>query len=376
MPTEIEISRIKVANRVRKHLDGIAGLAESIKEVGLLHPVVINKRRELIAGGRRLEAVKSLGWLTVPIRVIDTLNDALLALKAEHDENTHRMALKPSEMVEMGRRLEELEKPKAEERKGQRTDLEPSGNFPPSSDGGKTRDIVGEALGVSGKTYEAAKTIAEHGSEALKEAVDAGEVSISAGAEVAKLPEDKQEEIVAKGPEAVKKAAKASRQAKAKDKPEPVNQPAAAESASDTPVHTPPDRLTMLCPTCCGTGRVPKKQPVQPLYTATGMPEIPAALDTPDFILAWESWLHERKRRKQTVTPNAARLQLRDLDAHGVKVAIETIETSIKNGWTGLFPGKAGTNGQHAHGRNGRVQAGVRVVGAPGDFDDCAPALS
>jgi hypothetical protein len=71
-----------------------------------------------------------------------------------------------------------------------------------------------------------------------------------------------------------------------------------------------------------------------------------AELDEPDFILAWESWLHERKKRKQPVTVQAARLQLRDLAAHGVKVAVETIETSIKNGWIGLFPNKVNGNGK------------------------------
>ena len=57
--------------------------------------------------------------------------------------------------AEMGRRLEELERPKAEEREKAGR---PSGNLP---EGGKgdTRDIVGEALGVSGKTYEKAKAI-------------------------------------------------------------------------------------------------------------------------------------------------------------------------------------------------------------------------
>lgn len=103
---------------------------------------------------------------------------------------------------------------------------------------------------------------------------------------------------------------------------------------------------TVLCPHCGGNGRIPKPPPVQPLFNAPGMPTLPPELDEPDFILAWESWLHERKKRKQPVTVQAARLQLRDLAAHGVKVAVETIETSIKNGWIGLFPNKVNGNGK------------------------------
>lgn len=69
-------------------------------------------------------------------------------------------------MAELGRRLEALEKPKAEARKGQRTDLQPEGKFPSGSTG-KTADKVGAALGVSGKTYEAAKAVVENGVPAV-----------------------------------------------------------------------------------------------------------------------------------------------------------------------------------------------------------------
>ena len=149
-----------------------------------------------------------------------------------------------------------------------------------------------------------------------------------------------------------------------------------APTAPPPPPAAPPDRETIVCPHCLGAGRVPKPPPVQTLYDAPGMPPLPEALDVPDFILAWESWLHERKRRKQPVTVQAARLQLRDLAAHGVKVAVETIETSIKNGWTGLFPGKVSDDrNTQRNGRTGGRGSEVRVKGAPGDFDDCAPSL-
>ncbi|MBX3436008.1 MAG: hypothetical protein KF861_00735 [Planctomycetaceae bacterium] len=73
----------------------------------------------------------------------------------------------------MGRRLEELERPKAEERKraAQFGSEDGEGNFP-SPGKGKTSDIVGDALGVSGKTYEKAKAIAETAIDPLKAMVD------------------------------------------------------------------------------------------------------------------------------------------------------------------------------------------------------------
>lgn len=235
---DFPVADIIVANRTRKEIGELLNLTCSIERVGLLHPVVLNAKHELIAGGRRLAAVKKLGWATIPTIIVDNLEDAILALAAERDENTCRKPWTASELAEMGRRLEELERPKAEERKSPGTNQhtkEVGGNFPPTSEG-KTRDIVGEALGVSGKTYEKAKAIAETAIDPLKAMVDTEQVSIDAAATVAKLSKTEQAKIVAKGPDAVKKAAKDSRQAKAKDKPEPVNQPAAAESASDTPV--------------------------------------------------------------------------------------------------------------------------------------------
>src|SRR5262245_30673159 len=65
------ITAIKVGKRHRKDLGDIAGLARSIEEVGLLHPVVIRPNGQLIAGGRRLKACKALGWSKIPCTVVD-----------------------------------------------------------------------------------------------------------------------------------------------------------------------------------------------------------------------------------------------------------------------------------------------------------------
>lgn len=232
---DFPVADIIVANRTRKEIGELLNLTCSIERVGLLHPVVLNAKHELIAGGRRLAAVKKLGWATIPTVIVGNLEDAILALAAERDENTCRKPWTASELAEMGRRLEELERPKAEERKRavQFGSEDGEGNFP-SPSAGQTRDIVGEALGVSGKTYEKAKAIADTAIDPLKAMVDTEQVSIDAAATVAKLSKTEQAKIVAKGPEAVKKAAKASRQAKAKDKPEPVNQPEAAATDSGT----------------------------------------------------------------------------------------------------------------------------------------------
>ncbi len=78
--------------------DDLAELVESIREVGLLQPVVVRRvgdAYELVMGERRLRATRRAGLATIPAIVRDTadhdlLRDALL-------ENLHRVQLNPLE---------------------------------------------------------------------------------------------------------------------------------------------------------------------------------------------------------------------------------------------------------------------------------------
>jgi ParB family chromosome partitioning protein len=97
--------------RTRFDEDAIESLAASIREVGILQPVVVRKSGqaayELIAGERRLRAAKAAGLATIPVVVrdtddSDTLREALI-------ENIHREDLGPIELAEAFRQLlEEL----------------------------------------------------------------------------------------------------------------------------------------------------------------------------------------------------------------------------------------------------------------------------
>jgi ParB family chromosome partitioning protein len=88
----------------RTHFDdeALASLAASIREVGILQPLVVrradNGRYEVIAGERRLRAAKAAGLPTVPVVLRDSgdeelLRDALI-------ENIHREDLNPIEQAE------------------------------------------------------------------------------------------------------------------------------------------------------------------------------------------------------------------------------------------------------------------------------------
>ena len=70
--------------------------------------------------------------------------------------------MKPSEKVALGLALEELEKPKARERKTGRPPISPDpGAHTLDGDAGRVREVVGPAVGLSGKNYDRAKRVVQ-----------------------------------------------------------------------------------------------------------------------------------------------------------------------------------------------------------------------
>lgn len=67
---KIPINQIQIGERLREDLGDIASLAEEIKAVGLLNPVTVSSDLRLLAGYRRLEACRSLGWEKIPAIVL------------------------------------------------------------------------------------------------------------------------------------------------------------------------------------------------------------------------------------------------------------------------------------------------------------------
>jgi ParB family chromosome partitioning protein len=53
----------------------LAGLRHSIRDIGLLHPIVVSQDGLLLAGRRRLEACKMLGWQEIPVTIIEVNDD-------------------------------------------------------------------------------------------------------------------------------------------------------------------------------------------------------------------------------------------------------------------------------------------------------------
>lgn len=98
---DVEVVRIK-PNRFQPRVEFDAGtikeLRSSIKQNGLIQPLVVRRALggfELVAGERRLRAIKDLGWEKVPVVIRELSDEAMLVLALV--ENLQRENLNPVE---------------------------------------------------------------------------------------------------------------------------------------------------------------------------------------------------------------------------------------------------------------------------------------
>ena len=148
-------------------LSGIEELAGSIDQVGLLEPLVINSKNQVISGHRRLQAIKQLGWKSVEVIVrkdIPQDNEAFYLV--QYNQQTIKLA---SEQVKEIRVL--LDHYRTGQ--GKRTDLT-SANVGRSS----TRSILAEKLGISNGNISKLLFINDNCPELLSH-IDAGRMTIN-----------------------------------------------------------------------------------------------------------------------------------------------------------------------------------------------------
>jgi ParB/RepB/Spo0J family partition protein len=155
----MRIDQIEVGYRYRKELGDLRSLADSIAEVGLLHPIVVTPEGRLIAGQRRLGACEKLGWSEVPVTVVDLYQ----AASGEFHENSVRKDLLPSEIVALKRAIEPLERRAARERQGSRADLCHPATVAERQ--GDARDKIARYLGVGRTTIERAEAVVDAAEE-------------------------------------------------------------------------------------------------------------------------------------------------------------------------------------------------------------------
>jgi ParB family chromosome partitioning protein len=175
----VRVADIKIRHTVRKDLGDLAALARSIVGIGLIQAVVVTADMTLVAGRRRLEAVRMLNWETIPAYISNDYTDAVRMLQAQLAENSHREPLRPSEMAAAATLLREGLEKEARQRqaaagpatgKGKKRSRTGSENLSeavaPQADKGRVRDQVAAALGVSGVTLEHAEFVVARAAKA------------------------------------------------------------------------------------------------------------------------------------------------------------------------------------------------------------------
>ena len=196
---EIKIAQIKIsADRREVDMNAVNQLAESIRELGLINPIVVDTEYNLIAGLHRIRAFEVLGFTSIKCTVVDF--DALRAKLLEIDENFVRSPLTEWEKCEvLSRRkkiYEELhpETKHGGDRKSEKIkkaerllDSEPPKSF--------TKDTA-EKLGISETAVARRVRVAEKVTPEAKKVLE-GEKSkfnLTEGLKLARIDPEQQEE--------------------------------------------------------------------------------------------------------------------------------------------------------------------------------------
>jgi ParB-like chromosome segregation protein Spo0J len=173
-----------------------------------LRSAIVFWRGQLIDGRHRIQACDELGinWENFAEETGADKDPVTEALSL----NLHRRHLSPSQLSMVGDKVRDIYDKegkaaksaaaiagnKTRHKKDAAPDVE---NLPqPANTGKKARDKAAEAVGVSGKLADAARKVRAKGTAELQQAVESGDVSVTAAALVADLPAEKQAEIVSR----------------------------------------------------------------------------------------------------------------------------------------------------------------------------------
>ncbi|MDQ3542035.1 MAG: ParB N-terminal domain-containing protein [Chloroflexota bacterium] len=190
---KVAIQDIIVGERRREDMGDMDGLAQSIVDIGLLHPIVIDDQNRLVAGERRLAACKSLGLADIDAKRLGELSDDELR-KIELEENLRRKNLEPHERSKFRMAVKEQAASSLIGNTVSNNDQEPRRGRPKSSEP-SSRD-VGSKAGVSHVTVQkAAKHVAAvERYPFMKRWPQAHALAASKALDA--LPESKREEII------------------------------------------------------------------------------------------------------------------------------------------------------------------------------------
>ena len=187
----LAVNKINITRRRhRRDMGDLEALAANIRELGLLQPIGVDAYYRLIFGQRRLQACSIiLEWTEIPAVVLSV--DSILA--GEYAENEFRKQFTASERAAIGKAIEEELQEKDRRGRPEKT----SAIADVYSARGASVDLAAKRAGFkSAETYERARTVTERGAPEVIRAMDSGELSITAAADIASQPQPEQERIV------------------------------------------------------------------------------------------------------------------------------------------------------------------------------------
>jgi len=159
-----ELDRHPVNEEIYRDEELPSDFVDSIEEHGVREPVVITGNDTIISGHRRVEAARRVGKNQIKVRV-EPFNSDLEEREAVVHYNKQRSKTFSQKMRE-ALELEKIERKRAKERQGTRTDLADedsnvSQKFARSEieEPGSTRERVASHIDVSGETYRKAKAV-------------------------------------------------------------------------------------------------------------------------------------------------------------------------------------------------------------------------
>lgn len=192
---------------------GQDALRADVQQHGVREPVIQFEGR-ILDGRNRYMAARDLG-LDFPVAEFD--GTAAEALAYVLSTNLHRRHLTESQRAAVAAKLSNMK----------RTDTLVQNRSANLQDGDApvSQAQAAEMLNVSERSVASAKKVIEQGTPELVDAVERGDASVSAAAEMVTLPAEEQAAAVAEGPKAIKAKAREVREARA------AAQPSALEKA-------------------------------------------------------------------------------------------------------------------------------------------------
>ncbi len=198
---KLQLSQITISNPYLRNNTDIETLKKSIETIGLINPLTVNDKNELIAGGRRYQALKELEIEEVEVSRVNCseLEQELISI----DENLVRKPLDKLELencLNRGRDIYEQLNPNAE-----KIDLEIKELTPDQKKQEKEKEendttsfaaITSEKTGLSKSVIKNAIKRDARSSETIKQARGSGDISASQVNEIIKLKKEEQDEIL------------------------------------------------------------------------------------------------------------------------------------------------------------------------------------